>query len=186
MKSTNKIPAHERILTTAHDLFYQHGIRATGIDKIIAQSEVAKVTFYRHFASKNDLVLSFLEYRHQLWISWFKDALKRYGNDIHALVPTLSEWFRTERFRGCAFINTVGELADELPAVIEITRNHKREMIEVVSELIPASVDRETFLSVIAVAIDGAIIHTQYDKTPERALNAIDQIIIAFTTTPDK
>jgi len=50
------LPARERILLTAHELFYRDGIRATGIDRVIAESGVTKVTFYRHFPSKNDLI----------------------------------------------------------------------------------------------------------------------------------
>eukprot|EP01031_Cornospumella_fuschlensis_P009142 gene9142-11228_t len=56
------LPARDRILVTAHDLFYRDGIRATGIDRIIAESGVAKLTFYRHFPSKDELVKAFLNY----------------------------------------------------------------------------------------------------------------------------
>ncbi|WP_394700542.1 TetR/AcrR family transcriptional regulator [Thiomicrorhabdus sp.] len=66
-----KLPARERILLTAHDLFYREGIRATGIDRLIREAGVTKVTFYRHFPSKNDLILAFLHYRHQRWMDWF-------------------------------------------------------------------------------------------------------------------
>ena len=59
--------ARDRILRTAHDLFYRDGIRATGIDRVIAESGVAKLTFYRHFPSKNDLIRAYLDYRHQRW-----------------------------------------------------------------------------------------------------------------------
>lgn len=180
MKSNKKLPARERILLTAHELFYRNGIRATGIDRIIAESSVTKVTFYRHFPSKNDLVRSFLEYRHQLWSSWFKAALKQHGQDIHAIVPALSEWFQTKHFRGCAFINTVGELANELPEVVEITRNHKQHMAEIISELLPLSINQDELLNILTVVIDGSIVHAQYDKTPEHALKAVDRIIAAL------
>ena len=63
------LPASERILLTAHDLFYREGIRATGIDRVIAESGVTKVTFYRHFPSKNELILAFLAYRHERWMA---------------------------------------------------------------------------------------------------------------------
>ncbi len=59
----------ERILLAAHDLFYRESTRATGIDRVIAESGVAKVTLYRHFPSKNDLICEFLEYRHLLWMA---------------------------------------------------------------------------------------------------------------------
>ena len=180
MQPIKKLPARDRILTTAHELFYRYGIRATGIDRIIAESGVAKVTFYRHFPSKNDLIRAFLEYRHQRWISWFKGALERHGQDIHAIVPALAEWFHSEQFRGCAFINTVGELANELPEVCDITRNHKQHMVKVISELVPQSAHRDDLLNALAVAIDGAIIHAQYDTTPEDTLKAINHIIAAL------
>jgi len=113
--SLTNLPARDRILQTAHDLFYGEGIRATGINRVIAESGVTKVTFYRHFPSKNDLIREFLEYRHRRWMTWFTDALQRHGGTLQALTPTLSEWFRNAVYRGCAFINSVGELGGELP-----------------------------------------------------------------------
>src|SRR5438552_243706 len=59
--------ARERVLTAAYDLFSRQGVRAVGIDTIIARADVAKMTFYHHFRSKDDLVLAFLERREQLW-----------------------------------------------------------------------------------------------------------------------
>jgi AcrR family transcriptional regulator len=65
MKASNEPAAtpgaRERILFAAHELFYREGIRATGIDRVIAESGVAKLSFYRHYPSKNDLVLAFLD-----------------------------------------------------------------------------------------------------------------------------
>jgi len=63
--------ARDRILETAQRLFYRHGIRAVGVDRIIAESGVAKMSFYRHFPSKRDLVIAFLERRHRFWMDWF-------------------------------------------------------------------------------------------------------------------
>lgn len=177
MTSVAKPPAKDRILNTAHDLFYRYGIRATGIDRVIAESGVTKVTFYRHFPSKNNLVRAFLDYRHQIWLTWFKDALKRHGWDAHALVPTMAEWFRNEEFRGCAFINTVVELEKDLPEVVEIARSHKEDMVGVISELLPSKANRDELARTLAVAIDGAIVRVQYDPTPDNALRALARII---------
>src|SRR3954468_10276705 len=81
-----------RILRAAHDLFYGDGIRATGIDRVIAESGVAKVTFYRRFPSKDDLVLAYLDFRHERWMAWFTDALARHGGHVGAIAPALAEW----------------------------------------------------------------------------------------------
>ncbi len=78
MAPDREMSARDRILQTAHDLFYRDGIRATGIDRIIAEAQVTKVTFYRHFPSKNALVGAYLDYRHALWMGWFADALHRH------------------------------------------------------------------------------------------------------------
>lgn len=172
------IPARERILVTAHDLFYRQGVRATGIDRIIAESGVTKVTLYRHFPSKNDLILAYLDYRHQLWMTWFDAALTRHGNQIQSLVPALQEWFERPDFRGCAFLNSVGELAEALPAVLDITRNHKQDMWQAILQRASSNQRRmlEPLQNAITIAIDGAIIHAQYGQ-PTASLTALQQIL---------
>lgn len=179
---TKTSSTRERILLTAYDLFYQHGIRATGVDKVIAESGVAKLTFYRQFPSKNDLVRAFLERRHQIWIDWFFSALQHHGGDAYALVPVLAEWFSDPGYRGCAFINTVGEMSGELPEVVEITRRHKQDMTEVIANLLPDTGQRQAVAQSLAVAVDGAIIRAQYDATPEAALAAFERIVKALLT----
>ena len=170
------LSARERILLTAHDLFYREGIRATGIDRVIAESGVAKVTFYRHFASKKILIREFLEYRHQRWIAWFTDSLQRHGGGIKALSPTLAEWLTDQSFRGCAFINSVGELGTTMPEVVEITRRHKDEITDVIVNLLPSSRHRKKDAQALALGVDGAIIRAQYDQTPDAALSALEVI----------
>lgn len=172
--------ARERILQTAHDLFYRDGIRATGVDRLIAESGVAKLTFYRHFPSKNELVLAFLEHRHRYWMDWFTSALLRHGGDADALVPALAEWFGDAGYRGCAFINTVGELARELPEVAEVTHRHKEDMTAAIASLLPKSPKRKALAQALAVAVDGAIIRAQYDPTPDAALAALKRIVDAL------
>lgn len=175
--ATATTSASERILLTARDLFYRDGIRATGIDRVIAESGVAKVTFYRHFPSKNDLVLAFLAHRHQLWMAWFDEALNRHGNTPHALVPTLAEWFAQPTFRGCAFINSVGELGDSLPPVRELTQSHKADMTRRIAHLLPPTDPRPQDAQALALAVDGAIIRAQFDDTPQAALQGVQTVL---------
>ena len=178
--SLTNLPARDRILQTAHDLFYGEGIRATGINRVIAESGVTKVTFYRHFPSKNDLICEFLEYRHRRWITWFTDALQRHGGTLQALTPTLGEWFRNAVYRGCAFINSVGELGGELPEVKEIACRHKREMTAIIAGLMPPSAQRDLDAQALALAVDGAIVRTQLEATPDAALLAFDRALQAI------
>lgn len=174
--------ARERILHTAHDLFYLDGVRATGIDRVIAASGVSKVTFYRHFPSKNDLIVAYLEYRHQRWMAWFADALVRHGGGPGAILPTMEEWFRDPQYRGCAFINSVGELGGVLPDIIEIARSHKRDTVTAIASILPTSRQRAKIAQAVALAIDGAIVRAQFDPSPDTALSALDRIIRSLST----
>ncbi len=182
---TSAPSTRERIVLAAHDLFYQEGIRATGVDRIIAQAGVTKVTFYRHFPSKHDLILAFLAHRHERWITWFANALQRYGKQvkykgIKALLPTLNEWFTDDRFRGCAFINSATELGGTLPDVLAITQQHKDDMIGLIAKLLPESAAQQERAFAIALAVDGAIVRAQCDAKPEAALQGLASIINAF------
>ena len=162
-------PARERILLTAHDLFYQNGIRATGVDKVIAAAGVTKVTFYRHFPSKNRLIEAFLDYRHQRWMDWFKDAIKRHTKggekQLTVLLPVMEEWFTNPIFRGCAFINTTAELADSFPDAVDICRSHKRDMVAAIATLLPKNALQMSLANAAAIAVDGAIIRSQLEIT---------------------
>ena len=72
-----KISVRDKILHTAHDLFYSTGFKATGVDTLIKEAKVTKVTFYRHFPSKSLLILAYLHYRHEIWMNWFEASLRR-------------------------------------------------------------------------------------------------------------
>jgi AcrR family transcriptional regulator len=174
---------HERILRTAHDLFYQEGVRATGVDRIIAESGVSKVTFYRHFPSKNDLIVAYLEYRHRRWMAWFTETLTRHGGNPGAILPAVEAWLRDPHYRGCAFINTVGELGGVLPEVIEIARGHKQDVIAAIASVLPVSRQRVQIAQSLALAIDGAIVRAQLDPSPDAALSALDRIIRSLMPT---
>lgn len=170
------LPVKERILTVAHDLFYRDGIRATGIDRVIAESSVAKASFYRHFPAKHDLVLAYLEYRHQNWMQWFRGALLRHGaprRGAAALPPALAEWLEDAGYRGCAFINAVGELGPTEPAICALARRHKQEMAAEIEALLPAGRGRSSAARSLAMAVDGAIVQAQADGRAEEALQTL-------------
>ncbi len=176
--------ARERILATAHDLFYRDGIRATGVDRLIAEAGVTKATFYRHFPSKDDLVRAFLDYRHDGWMAWFIDALGRRGAQAPApdgsslllLADALDEWCAMPVFRGCAFINTVVELADAMPDAVGVARAHKDDMTAVIAQLLPADAARDALAQAAAMAFDGAIVRAQMAPDAAQRLAAADTL----------
>lgn len=183
-RHTPEQTARVRILQTAHDLFYREGIRATGIDRIIERAGVTKVTLYRHFPSKNDLIAAYLDYRHERWMAWFTDALGRLPRNaefpLEPVVSALKEWFNTPDYRGCAFINGVVELDGIGPWVAEVSLRHKRDMMNAIAELLPAGKQVAGLAQAAAMAVDGAIIRMQMEKKPEAALALMELILRAL------
>jgi AcrR family transcriptional regulator len=173
--------ARDRLLLTAHDLFYAHGVRATGIDRVIAEAGVTKVTFYRHFPSKNDLILAYLHHRHARWMDWFNAALARHGGHVQALAPALAEWLKSEGFRGCAFINVVGELGEELPEVVHIARSHKADMAQAIAGLLPAAAGRKAVAHALSLAVDGAIVQAQMGVPVKQVQGSLDKVCRSLT-----
>jgi AcrR family transcriptional regulator len=113
--------ARDRILDTSYELFSRHGVRAVGVDEVIARAGVAKATLYRHFSSKDDLVIAFLERREQRWThEWVEAEARRRASDpegqLLAIFDAFGEWFRTEDFEACSFINVLLELGPGHPA----------------------------------------------------------------------
>lgn len=159
--------ARQRILDTAARLFYQEGLRATGIDRIIAESGVAKMSFYRHFPSKADLIAAFLDARHEAWMAWFTrevDArLERSGKGLEVIADVLGEWFREPSFRGCAFINTVAESGSATGLDYRIALEHKRQLAAYVETLAKRlGLARPRRLTEAAmIVIEGSIVRAQ-------------------------
>jgi AcrR family transcriptional regulator len=106
--------ARERLLTAAYELFSTRGVQAVGIDMIIQRSGVARQTMYRHFDSKQDLVLAFLQRREELWTrDWLQGTVERAADDprerLLAIFDAFDRWFREPGFEGCSFINVMLE-----------------------------------------------------------------------------
>jgi AcrR family transcriptional regulator len=109
--------ARQRILDTAYELFSRRGIRAAGVDEVISRAGVAKATLYKHFPSKDDLVLAFLDRREQLWTrEWVEAEARRRGatpeERLLAIFDLFDEWFRRPDFEACSFINVLLEMHD--------------------------------------------------------------------------
>ena len=109
--------ARERIISSAYTLFCRHGIRAVGVDTIIERSGVAKMTVYRHFRSKDDLVLAVLDRREQLWTrKWLEREVRRRAEGpadrLLAVFDVFDSWFRRRSFEGCLFVNALLEIDD--------------------------------------------------------------------------
>jgi AcrR family transcriptional regulator len=111
----------DRVTAAAYELFSRRGVRTVGVDEIIALSGVAKATFYRNFASKNDLIIAYLRRRHQVWtVGWVQAETEQRATSpreqLLAIFDIFDEWFQKGDFEGCPFISTVshGEPKDRV------------------------------------------------------------------------
>jgi len=170
--------AAERILDTASKLFYQKGIRATGVDSIAAASGMTKMTLYACYGSKEELVRVYLARRDQRWREWFKDAVERHAHQGPrrplAIFDALGERFADPEFRGCAFINAMAELDDrEHPGYIAAAQ-HKARVQDYVRTLLEESGYRESgaLARRFMVLIDGAMVTASREHRPEVARHA--------------
>jgi AcrR family transcriptional regulator len=133
-------PTRERLIRTAHDLFYRDGFHTVGLDQIISNVGVTKTTFYNHFESKDDLVLEVLRWHDRWWRDTFREMLRKRGGDspraqLMAVFDALHETLETDGYNGCFFINVAVQfpLAHD-PAHIAAAE-HKRGMHGVLREL---------------------------------------------------
>jgi AcrR family transcriptional regulator len=107
----------ERVRRAAYELFSQQGLRAVGVDAVIARAGTAKMTLYRNFPSKDDLILDFLRRREQLWThEWLEAESRKRGKtpreQLLAIFDVFSEWFSRPDFEGCSFLTTMIEIND--------------------------------------------------------------------------
>ena len=114
----SKPDARERILDTAYELFSRRAIRDVGIDEVIEQAGVAKATLYRHFPSKDELVIAFLERREERWtLAWVEAEARRRGTtpeeQLLAIFELFDEWFHRDDFEACSFINVLLEMGPD-------------------------------------------------------------------------
>ena len=113
--------ARQRILDSAYELFSRRGIRGVAVDEVLEHAAVARATLYRHFRTKDDLVLAFLAQREQLWTLGFVELeARRRGftpeDRLLAIFDVFDEWFRRDDFEACSFINVLLELGNRHPA----------------------------------------------------------------------
>lgn len=133
MKNTPKRPARERILDTAAELFYRDGYQATGVDTIVERSGVAKMTLYRHFSSKDELIVAYLEKANDEFWAWWEEAIRPHDGSprrqIIALFEAVARLTAQGECYGCTFQNTAVEFPSRDHPGHRVAQAHKRAVI---------------------------------------------------------
>jgi AcrR family transcriptional regulator len=169
----------ERILTTAIELFRSEGIGAVGVNRVISQADVAPMTLYRQFGSKDALVAAALEQWGTSWLHRLADAMDRRGDDpgdrFDGLWDELEAWFAADDFRGSFVANAATELRSEPdhPAQVWIG-HHRRALRQLLEDLAKAAgaSDPAVLAAQLQVLVDGAISAAAVDHDPAAAAGA--------------
>ena len=132
-------PAKQRILDTADKLFYDEGIRAVGIDRLIAASTVTKATFYKHYGSKDRLIVEYVAYRH-LQIAEYVDEVAQATDDplemLRGIAAVQTRFVGATGFRGCPFLNAAAEFTDPTHPVRRSVESHREWFHEILETLL--------------------------------------------------
>lgn len=178
----------ERILEDASELFYQKGIQAVGVDAIIAKADVARMSFYRHFKSKEGLVLAFLDRRDQLFRAWLEGEVNRLAPDPSdrplAVFDALALRFAIADYRGCAFINTMAETADRDNVVHQAAAEHKNRVLDYLAQLLRDAGLGAEHAPDLLLLFDGAVISAvrEGSEAPAHRARRLAALLLNATT----
>ncbi|WP_277207244.1 TetR/AcrR family transcriptional regulator [Isoptericola croceus] len=131
--------ARDRVVQAADELFYARGVQAVGMDAVREAAGVPLKRIYAMFASKEELLVAVLQHRRESWAAGIAAASERATTArerILAIFDFLDAWFREPTFRGCAFINTFGEMGPGSAAAAAVVRDQKDDFGEYVARLV--------------------------------------------------
>ncbi|KAA5836867.1 helix-turn-helix domain-containing protein [Saccharopolyspora hirsuta] len=166
--------ARERLVEAAEQLFYGEGIRAVGVERLVAVSGVGRASFYRHFTSKDDLVVTMLRGYDERFRTWLAEAVEARGGNALAVFDALADRFEAEDFRGCASINTMVEMADPSSPAHQVAAEHKEKVIDYLDGLLAAEgkARHRELAEQLMLLIDGANVTALRERTAAPAHRA--------------
>jgi AcrR family transcriptional regulator len=178
MKTNNKSNPRAKILEAADRLFYEEGVRATGTEKIMAIAEVAKATFYRHFESKEALVLAYLENRDRaLW-----DYLSHPSSpkDLREALTKFEQMANSPEIIGCPFLRIASEYPDTAHPYHRLAIEHQNKILDYLTDLLnPFPIDKRAAAAAILCIIDGAFsIRMLYGNSKEISLLSLAEAVL--------
>jgi len=188
--SPAKSAVADHILRVAGALFFREGIRAVGIDRIIGEADIAKATLYRHFSSKEDLVLAYLQDRHERVMEGLAASAAEHSGArerLAAIFDRLAEKAEDKAFRGCAFALAVAEHGDS-EKIVALARLHKQAMAEALLALArdagvaePQAIGRH-----LVLLYDGALARRAVLGTPQPMHDAKDAALALIDGAPKR
>jgi AcrR family transcriptional regulator len=189
-EETTEVPVSAKrteLLKAAWRLFYRDGYHAVGIDTVLAEAGVAKMTLYKHFPSKEELIAAVLERRSKELEALFETAIADAGRSatkrLLAIFVMMGAWFRMKDFNGCAFIKAVAEYPDPKSKPHQVAAAHKTMLLTrltALAEALPAK-NPEALAQTLMFLGEGAIVTAHMYERPEAAEEAAEaaKVLIA-------
>lgn len=179
----------DRLIDAALSLYYEHGFHAIGVDRIARKAATTRATLYNHFDCKDDLVVAVVAKRDAWWRETFRNEIRRRGGDdpvaqLRSVFGVLREWFASDGFHGCLFINAVAEFPSPHDPVHKAAKANvdaiRAEIAQVASRL--EIEDAESFAQQFNLIIEGAIVTEVIDRDG-RASDAAAKLADALIDT---
>ena len=179
----------ECLVDAALGLFYKYGYRATGIEKILTVSGVSKMTLYKYFKSKDELILATLRRQDERIRNWLMREVEQRGSSPHerilAIFDALSEWISKPGFHGCPFMNVTAEYSEPGDPIHAFAAEHKRILTNYIYDLVKetGAPDPKGLAQQIMLLVDGAIVSAKIshsEKPAGGARNIADALLKAI------
>ena len=183
----------EHILDVASTLFYRHGVRNIGIDRIISESGIARTTLYNHFKSKDLLIEEYLRRASTRWMKWYAGKIDRVSEDprerILGAFTVLDGWFRSRDFRGCSVTNAMVELADDDHPAAAVKDEYHEGLRRLFTGLVrdAGPTDPDELVEELIVILRGAMTSALLDGpqgVAQRARRTAEHLLAAHLTRP--
>jgi AcrR family transcriptional regulator len=169
----------ERLLEAAEQLIYSASIHGTGVDAIVRQSGTARKSFYAYFSSKDELIAAALQRRDERWMNWFEQGTRACAaapaDQLLGMFDVLHEWFSSDNFHGCAFLNAAGEIKRHDHDIFQVSRLHKERLLAFIEERCRAAgsfAEPVSLARQLLILLDGAIAVALVSAEPRAAYDA--------------
>jgi len=182
--TTKKHQLREKILIAAAQLFYGKGFNQVSVNEVIANSDVARATFYRYFPSKDELILEVMRFQAKRWLKWFEDALNQRASSpkgkILASFDVLREWYISPDYHGCPFIKAALEIADVSHPVNQVAVMGRQSIRTYIFKLaLEAGIPKpEVFSQQYLLLVSGSILMASIEDNPTGAEYARETLAV--------
>lgn len=177
----------DELVEKALEVFYHNGFHATGMDMLAAQTGISKTSMYKHFRTKEDLILATLRLRDEKFCVWLFRRMSELGStprgQLIAMFDALKEWFAKKDFRGCMFIKASAEYQEITDPIHILSSEHKRLLFRHIRDLADraGANDPDALARSLLILKEGAIVtaHLRWQENPAMNAKSAAQILLA-------